>query len=97
MASGDQLISEEIEVEYDKEKMAPTAFTWRGERYAVSHLLAAWQDWHAPGYAKHAQGWIHRRHRNCYIVKTEQGPIFELYLDRGAKEPVWVLLKRKAG
>jgi len=34
-----------------------------------------------------------RHHRNYYHVETDTGERFEIYLDRGAKRPEWVLLK----
>jgi len=91
----DEFISEPITVEYDEERMAPASLRWRGQTYAVAEVLSAWQDWHAPSYADHARSWIHRRHRNYYVVRTTQGPIFEIYLDRAAGKRDWVLLKRK--
>lgn len=90
----DDFIDEAISVEYDADKMVPTAFTWRRERYVVAEVLRAWQDWSTGGYA-HARGWIHRRHRNYYLVATADGQVFELYLDRGAKRRTWVLLRRR--
>lgn len=90
-----EFISEPIEVDYDKDKLAPTAFVWRDQRYEIIEILHEWQDWSVPGYA-HARGWIHRRHRNYYVVRTADEKIFEIYLDRPPKRREWVLLKRKA-
>lgn len=90
-----EFISESIQVEYSKEKLAPTSFVWRGQHYDVAEVLQEWQDWHTPAYAAHARGWIHRRHRNYYVVRTIDEHIFELYLDRPPGRREWVLLKQK--
>ena len=88
-------ISEPIRVEYDREKMGPTSFVWRGTRYDVAEVVEAWQDWSVPDYA-HVHGWIHRRHRNYYVVRTTDDQVFELYLDRPPGRRDWVLLKQRA-
>ncbi|MCW5848514.1 MAG: hypothetical protein KIT87_00240 [Anaerolineae bacterium] len=91
----EEFISEPIEVEYSQERMMPTAFVWRGDRYTVAEVLQEWQDWGIPNYA-HVHGWIHRRHRNYYVVRTTDEKVFELYLDRPPKRREWILLKRRA-
>ena len=87
-------ISEPITVEYDTEKMGPTSFVWRGTRYDVAEVVQEWQDWSVPDYA-HVRGWIHRRHRNYYVVRTTDDHVFELYLDRPPGRRDWVLLKQR--
>ena len=88
-------ISEPIHVDYDTEKRAPTAFVWRGTRREIVETLREWQDWQVPNY-EHARGWIHRRHRNYYHVRTADGHVYEIYLDRAAHRRNWVLLKQIA-
>jgi hypothetical protein len=90
----DQFIDEAITVEAD-ETTQPKSFVWRGVRYEVMEVLKVWQDWHTPSFAKHAKGWIHRRHRNCFVVRTAGDEIFELYLDRGSGKRDWILFKRQ--
>jgi len=91
----DEFIDEPIEVEYDSIQFGPTAFVWRSARYQVAQVLEAWQDWRTPASAPHARGWRHRRHRNYYTVRTTDGQVFELYLDRAGGRRDWVLLKRR--
>jgi hypothetical protein len=91
---GIQFIDEPIEVEYDRIRLGPTAFTWRSVRYEIAEILEARQDYHTPEYAAHARGWLHRRHRNYYTVRTTGGQAFEIYLDRAGGRRQWVLLKR---
>ncbi len=88
-------IDEPIEVDYDRVRLGPTAFTWRGVRYEVAEILETRQDYHTPEYAAHARGWLHRRHRNYYTVRTADGQVWELYLDRAGGRRQWVLLKKK--
>lgn len=92
--SADEFIDEAITVQAAELTTAPKSFVWRGARYQVTEVVKAWQDWHTPPGAKHAQRWMHRRHRNCFIVRTNDGQLFELYLDRGAGKRDWVLYKR---
>ena len=37
--------------------------------------------------------WYRRRHRNCYRVRTEEGSIYEPYLDRSGSRRDWVLAR----
>lgn len=91
----DEFIDETITVEREAFTTAPRAFVWRGVRYAVAEVLQAWQAWHTPPYAKYAKKWMHRRHRNYFIVRTTDDQVFELYLDRAFGRREWVLYKRR--
>ena len=91
----DEFIDEAIVVESEELTTAPKAFVWRSVRYEVAEVIKMWQDWHTPPGAKHAQRWMHRRHRNCFVVRTTGGEIFELYLDRGSGKRDWILFKRQ--
>ena len=90
----DEFIDEAITVEYAELTTSPTALVWRGTRYEVAEVVKAWQDWHTPAFAKHAQRWMHRRHRNCFVVRTTDGQLFELYFDRGSGKREWILFKK---
>ena len=92
----DEFIDEPIEVESEPRSSNPKSFVWRGARYDVAEVVQAWQDWRVPEFAKHARGWLHRRHRNCFVVRTTDAQVFELYLDRGFGKRDWVLFKRRA-
>jgi hypothetical protein len=92
----DEFIDEAITVDCEQLTTHPKTFVWREKRYAVAEVIKAWQDWHTPAFAKHAQGWMHRRHLNCFIVRTTDHQVFELYFDRGFGKRDWILFKRRA-
>lgn len=85
-------IGEVIEVETEGEVKRPARFTWRGREYTIARILASWQDSSMPSSLRRPK-WTMRHHRNYYHVETDSGDRFEIYLDRGAKNPQWVLLK----
>ena len=85
-------IGEVIEVETEGEPKRPTCFAWRGRSYQVERILASWRDVSMPDQLSRPR-WTMRRHRNYYHVQTDGGERFEIYLDRGAKRPEWVLLR----
>ncbi len=85
-------IGEVVEVQTEGEVKQPASFRWRGQEYRVVRILASWQDYSMPAGLRRPM-WTMRRHRNYYHVQTQTGERFEMYLDRGAKRPEWVLLK----
>jgi hydroxyacylglutathione hydrolase len=89
-----QFVDEPIAVEYDSARFGPRSLTWRSREFHVEEILLSWQDFHTPAYAGHARGWLHRRHRNYYIVRVTGGDVLEVYLDRAGGQRTWVLLKR---
>jgi hypothetical protein len=91
----DEFIDEPIIVDSQELTTAPKTFVWRETQFQVAEVLKAWQDWHTPSYADHARSWVHRRHRNYFIVRTTDGQVFEMYLDRGSGKRDWVLYKRQ--
>ena len=90
----EEFYCEEIKVTCQGTPKRPAAFTWRGEAYQVAEVIAAWQDWGFGPTAPKGRDFRFRRHRNCYHVKTASGEVFEIYFDRGAPKPVWILLKK---
>jgi hypothetical protein len=91
----DEFIDEPITVESEELTTAPKTFVWRGDKYYVAEVIKSWQDWHTPSFADHARQWMHRRHRNCFIVRTTDSQVFEMYLDRSPGKRDWVLYKRQ--
>ena len=89
-----QFIDEPVTVDYQSAAVGPTSLTWRGERSTVAAVVRAWVDFRTPAYADHARGWLHRRHRNYYVLRLENGEVVEVYLDRAGGRRDWVLLKR---
>jgi hypothetical protein len=89
-----RFIDEPIEVTVSGTVREPAAITWRGAGYAVDEILNAWSDWGFPQGAVR-RNWRTRRHRNYFRVRTSDGRIFEIYLDRGTKpgREAWFLLR----
>ena len=94
IAESVQFVDEPIVVEYDGARFGPRSLIWRSREFQVEEILRTWQDFHTPGYAAHARGWLHRRHRNYYVVRVAGGDVLEVYLDRAGGQRTWVLLKR---
>ncbi len=86
-----QFISEEIEVKRDEKTRNPTSFIWRGSQYKIKEVIAFWPDFSYPKSGGKRKRWWHRKHRNHYRVLTDEEEVFEIYLDRGSKEEVWIL------
>jgi hypothetical protein len=90
------LISEPVKVELvdgPEGIKQPGAFVWRGERFEVAELLNEWQEV-GFGAGERTRTWYRRRHRNHYRVRTLDGAMYELYLDRGSGRRIWTLHKR---
>ncbi len=60
----------------------------------VVEVVQAWQDYGFGATHPAARNWRTRRHRNYYLVRAEDGRLYELYLDRGAKRRQWYLYRR---
>ena len=69
MADETQFVHQPITVEYEKAAVGPTALRWGGSLRRVTEVVRQWQDFHTPSYATHATGWLHRRHRNYYLLR----------------------------
>lgn len=91
-----RFVDEPVEVEYETAREGPRSVTWRGRKAGVTEIIRAWQDYSTPAYADHARGWLHRRHRNGYVLRLDSGQVVEVYLDRGSGRRVWILLKEHA-
>jgi hypothetical protein len=89
-----RFIDEPIEVALHGDVREPESFVWRGARHEVRELVHAWSDW---GFSEGAgqRNWRTRRHRNYFRVRTTEGRVFEIYLDRGARPGShnWFLLQ----
>lgn len=88
-----EFIGEVIPLETEGDIKRPARFTWRGRAYRVVRIIHSWQDYSMPSGVR-KKNFRMRHHRNYYHVETEGGERFEIYLDRGAKRPEWVLLKQ---
>ena len=95
-----QLYSEKIivtcESESENEPLRPVAFKWRNEEFRIEKILRSWQDWGFPAGAPRKKNWRLRRHRNYFRLRTDDGRIFEIYMDRKAPRPAWVLYRELA-
>ncbi len=87
-----EFVGEVISVETEGEVKRLSSFTWRDRTYRVQRILASWHDHSMPTELRRPK-WTMRRHRNYYHVQADSGERFEIYYDRGAKRPEWVLLK----
>lgn len=88
-----EIYSEKIEVEGEGEPMRPVSFTWRSQQFRIERILRTWQDWGFPPGSPKRKTWILRRHRNYFTVRTTEGRIFEIYLDRKAASRTWILYR----
>jgi hypothetical protein len=97
-----RFIGEPIQVEFSGQPQlsmragSPAAFHWRGERHAVSEMLAEWHDYrrrgrmalnmvptHAEAATRHGSRGVGR---DYFTVRTHGGRVFTLYYDRAPKE-----------
>jgi hypothetical protein len=77
---------------YSKSPPCPSAFTWRGETYRITAMLAEWHDFRRrgrfarnmqPQHAEHATGigsWGVGRFN--FRVQAVDGRVFDIYYDR---------------
>ncbi len=79
-----KFISQPIDVTEAPSPRRPAKFLWNGVEYEIEEIIAQWQDWHFSAGVS-ARNWRSRHHRNCFRVRTSDGSVFELYLDRGTK------------
>ena len=77
-----RLIARPIEVETAGQVRTPVAFTLAGRRHEVEHVLEMWQDHGFGRAAPLKKNWRLRHHRNYYRVRTTEGEVFEIYLER---------------
>lgn len=91
-----RLISERIKVELEDTPQGlrqPVAFLWRGKRFVIKRILSALLDV-GFGAGEITRTWYRRRHRNYFRVETEEGEIFEIYLDRSGSRRDWILKRQ---
>lgn len=83
----DELVSEEIEVEFTKKPGPPTAFLWRRKRYEIKRcqFMGRRLDF--------GRRWWQRHHKDFYLVEDEEGNLYEIYFNRGPGRKYWVLYK----
>jgi hypothetical protein len=76
------------EVEDCQPQLTPSAFSWRGRRYAVAVVLKYWRE--------AGEGWDPQRARDheCFRVEAEGG-VYDLRFDRtaGPKAQHWRLAR----
>lgn len=112
-----RFIDEPIEVHFDtpppleKSPPCPDTFTWQGEDFRVSHMLAEWHDYRRRGrmadnmQPAHAQQAVMKGSwgvgRFYFRVEVEDGRIFEIYYDRAPgnarhRKGSWFILGERA-
>jgi hypothetical protein len=113
-----RFIDEPIEVSYEqpplleKKPGCPDQFTWNGQTFTISELLAEWQDFKRRGRMARNMSPPHKTHaelvgswgvgRFFFRVRTIEGRIFELYYDRAPidvddRKGRWVLFTERVG
>ena len=88
-----QMYSEKIEVTCKGEPSMPVSFRWRDGEFRIERIVRSWQDWGFPPGSPKRKDWRLRRRRNYFKVCTDDGRIFEIYMDRKSPEPAWVLYR----
>ncbi len=114
-----RFIDEPIEVEHlgspllEKVPRCPARFRWQGQEFAISELLAEWQDFRRRGRMARNMAPPHKSRaervgswgvgRFFFRVRVESGRVFEIYYDRAPvdaddRKGRWVLYaERLAG
>ncbi|MCR4403715.1 MAG: DUF6504 family protein [Candidatus Acetothermia bacterium] len=82
-----RFIAEEVEVRFAERPGLPSAFTLQGKEHRIVEILSARQA------LDFKRSWWRRRHRDYYLVRTDQGRTFELYFHRGPGRRYWVLYR----
>lgn len=82
-----RFIGEEVEVRFLEKSGPPSSFVWRGKEYRICEIL---EYQRTLDFQRH---WRLRRHRDHYLVRTEEGSTFELYFHRGPGRRYWVLTR----
>ena len=96
MTATEEFIGEKIDAIYDKEKLRPVSFVWKKKDYKIVDIIKSYFDWGFPQTAPPKKEWRMRRHRNYYLVKTDDEQIFKIYLDRARGRRDWVILSRRS-
>lgn len=112
-----RFIDEPIEVHFaqqpafEKRPSCPDGFIWRGETFRVAELLSEWRDYRRRGRMaanmrpEHAELAAERGSwgvgRFFFRVRTDAGPILDLYYDRAPKgsanrKGTWFLFRELA-
>jgi len=91
----DEFIGEVVEVERSADSPQPARFRWRDEVHEVAEVLREWVDVGYGGHPPRSRRWFTRRHRRYFLVRDEEGQVFEMYLDYSDRSrPIWFLTKR---
>lgn len=77
-----EFIGRPVEVRTTGEVRVPASFRLGDREYQVAEILEMWQD-HGFGMASPLKkNWRLRHHRSYFRVRTTEGEVYELYLDR---------------
>ncbi len=77
-----EFVGRQIEVVTGGKVKEPIAFRLDGRDHEIAEVLESWQD-HSFGMAAPLKkNWRQRHHRSYYRVRTKEGDVFEIYLDR---------------
>lgn len=92
-----EFIGEEVEVEMDAEEeesvLAPRVIRWRDATLRIVSIMEVFGEARWPTTAR-TRGWWLKRRRTHWIVRADDGNIYQLTLDRTGSRRRWILLKR---
>lgn len=77
-----EFVGRPIEVTTTGTVRVPASFRLGDREYEVAEVLEMWQDHGFGMAAPQKKNWRLRHHRNYFRVRTTEGDVFELYLDR---------------
>ena len=96
-------VGREVDVRLSEDEAAlPLAFRLGPREYKVAEQIASWQD-HSYGNLQRGRDRLRQQQRRYYRVRTEEGEVYELYVDwspvrrrrkGGAQGARWYLHRR---
>ncbi|MDI6840543.1 MAG: DUF6504 family protein [bacterium] len=90
----EEFVGNPIIVTYNSDKLKPTSFTWKDREYKITEIIDSYQDFKFSPTAPNKKNWKLRRHRNYWVVKTDDGTKFKIYLDRAGRKREWILFSK---
>jgi hypothetical protein len=91
----DKFIGEDVKVEQAEDSPRPVRFWWHGQEHQIVQILDERLDIGFGEIPRGSRKWFNRRHRRYYLVKDQDGDVFEMYQDYSNRQRVvWHLLKR---
>jgi len=94
---GSEFIGETIDVEHAPASPRPVRFVLKGQTHTVAQVLAERVDTGHGDAPPRSRRWFTRRHRRYFVVRDDEGGLFEMYLDYSDKQHLkWFMTRRLA-